>query len=86
MAYSRGASGVVTALTFRSRAVDELLERGPECHRVFERLDADAHLVAILNPVVHVEAVHRRTNKTAEDRATLGRRAIHLAPLRGLPP
>src|SRR5262245_23300048 len=72
-----GASRVVPALALCRRAIDELLERSPERHRLFERFDADAHLIAVLNPVVDVEAVHRRTNETAEDRAALSRFSIH---------
>src|SRR5262249_14948459 len=53
-----GASRVVTPLAFGGRAVDELLEWSPERHRLFERLDTDTHLVAVLNPVVHIKAVN----------------------------
>ena len=54
-----------------------MLERIPESHRVFERFDADAHLVAVLNPVVHIEAVHRRPNKAPEYCGALSCFAIH---------
>src|SRR2546422_6593137 len=46
---------VVTPLTLGRRPVDKLLERSPERHRGRERLDAHAHLVAVLDPIVHVE-------------------------------
>src|SRR5262249_27461955 len=67
---------------FGSRSVDELLEWSPECHRLFEGFYTDAHLVAVLNPVVHIQAVNCGTNKPAEDRAALSRLAIHLSRLR----
>jgi hypothetical protein len=50
---------VVAPLTLGGRPVDKLLERSPERHRGPERLDAHAHLVAVLDPIVHVEAVDR---------------------------
>ena len=36
-------------------------------HRLLERLDADAHLIAVLNPVVDIEAVNGGGNQTAKD-------------------
>jgi len=41
-----------------------------------------AHLVAVLNAVVHIEAVYRRSNEASEYRAPLGCLAIHLSRLR----
>ena len=73
-----GAPGVVPPLTFRSRAVDELLEWCPERYRLFERFDADAHLVAVLNAVVHIEAVYRRSDEASKDRAAFSCFTIHL--------
>jgi hypothetical protein len=44
-------------LALGGRTVDGLLERVPERHRLVERFDTDAHLVAVLDPVVHVETM-----------------------------
>jgi hypothetical protein len=71
------APSVVPALTFRGRTVDELLEWSPESHRVFEWFDADAHFVAILDPVVHIEAVHRGPNEASQYGATFSCFAVH---------
>lgn len=55
----------------RDALADKLLERSPECHRFFERFDADAHFVAVLNPVIDVEAVHRGANEPPQNGAAL---------------
>ena len=61
------AAGITAPLTLRRRPVDELRERLPEGHRRLERLDADAHLVAVLDAVVDVEAVNSRTDQAAKN-------------------
>ncbi len=40
---------------------------GSEAHCRLERLDADAHLVAVLDAVVDVEAVNSRADQAAEN-------------------
>jgi len=62
-------------------SVVRALERAQPDH-VLGRLDADAHLVAVFNAVIHIEAVYRRPNKASEYRAALGYLAIHLPRLR----
>ena len=76
------ASRVLASLAFGRRTVDELLEGRPQRHRLIQRLDANAHLVAVLDAVVHIEAMHRRPNKASEYRAALSCFAIHRSRLR----
>jgi len=52
------ASRTVAPFPLDGRTIDELLERRPERHRLLDRLDADTHLVAVLDSVIHVEAVN----------------------------
>ena len=72
----------MAAFAVGSRSIDELLERTPESQGAFERFDADAHLVAVLNAVVHIEAVYRRPNQASQDCAAFSCFPIHVARLR----
>ena len=65
------ASRVLASLAFGRRTVDELLEGRPQRHRFFKRLDADAHLVAVVCPVQR-QPVRGRADHGPEDQVLRG--------------
>ena len=75
--------GVDTALAHRRAAVDELREGRLEAVRRRVVLDADAHLVAVVDAVVDVHPVRRRSDDAAQDDRV---RAVRQASLRAYGP
>jgi hypothetical protein len=74
---ARRTARIGTPFAFGRRPVDELLEPTAERHRVLERLDADAHLIAVLDAVVHVEAMDGRSDEPSKNGAALCGLTIH---------